>query len=393
MDTNEVLVVGGGGRIGLPLAVFLSSRAFKVCILDSSEERVEAIVNGIMPFEESGCEVLLTKAIENRSLEAYTTLEYFEKRLWDIVIVVIGTQLLDNGIPDKDGVIKCIQEIHGYLGYGALLILRSTVYPGTTLQIRETLSNLNRDDVKIVFAPERIAEGAALSEFVSLPQIIGADQDQDFERANKFFSSFNPEVLRVTSKEAEIIKLLTNAYRFAHFALGNAIYLAISRENLDYSLIYETMRKNYPRLSSLPHSGYVGGPCLIKDTIQLQHYLGVPEPFTETSLEINNQLVNFTVDEVLRLTDRERSKVVGVLGITFKPESDDIRDSPVLQIMHKLSNLGYRVLFFDPYIKNSIYEFREIEELTSVCDIFIMGTPHKLLRQLKFDKPLINIWK
>jgi UDP-N-acetyl-D-mannosaminuronic acid dehydrogenase len=369
MVKNDVLVVGGGGHIGLPLSLFLANRGMEVTILDISTSVVESIRNKTMPFHEPGCQELLSRVIDSQA-----------------------TQLLSSGEPDRDGVLSCIEEIHQHLDQDALLILRSTVFPGTTELVQNLLVKMGRGDVKVIFAPERIAEGFALAELESLPQIIGADTDYDFGLGKTFFERIGNSVLPVKTKEAEFIKLATNAYRFAHFALGNAIYLAAQKENFNYSIIMETMVKDYPRLSSLPKPGYVGGPCLIKDTVQLQSFLGGTNAMTDFSLNVNFELTQFTIDRIVQKALEAKGSVIGFLGIAFKPESDDIRDSPILIVMQQLITLGYTVKYFDPYATSESFEFQNLNELLSKSDILVLGTPHKEFIGLELNRPLVNVW-
>lgn len=392
MVEDGVLVVGGGGHIGLPLSLFLTNQNMNVTILDTSRNVVDLIRQKIMPFYEPGCQELLTDAIEGQTLKVFESLNDSSQQKWSVAVIIIGTQLLPSGEPDREGVLNCIQDIHPHLCEGALLILRSTVYPGTTQLVRDFLEKIGRQDVKVIFAPERIAEGFALIELGTLPQIIGADSDVDFESARIFFEKVGNKVLRASSKEAEFIKLTTNAYRFAHFALGNAIYLAAQRENFNYSSLFGTMVDDYPRLSSLPKPGYVGGPCLIKDTVQLQSFFGGSNPMTDFALVVNRQLVEHTIKQVLEFASRVKGERIGVLGVAFKPESDDVRDSPILLVMHELQLRGYEIKYFDPHARVESFEFQEIDELLADSDIIVLGTPHSQFSSLQIDTPLVNVW-
>jgi len=392
VNQEKVLVVGGGGHIGLPLSLFLARAGLKVSILDVSRETVDSIRKKIMPFQEPGCDELLATVIESKNLEAFTNFNDASQNDWPVAIIIIGTQLLPNGEPDRQGVLKCISEIHDKLSKNALLILRSTVYPGTTDLVRVALADKGRSDISVVFAPERIAEGFALVELSTLPQIVGVDDEYSFELAANFFSSLENRVLRTTSKEAELAKLITNAYRYAHFALGNAIYMATEDHGIDYRKLYNVMVTDYPRLQSLPRSGFVGGPCLIKDSVQLQSFLGGTELMTQFSLAINQRLVEVTQIKTIELAKKTAAKKVGILGIGFKPESDDIRDSQILLVMKELVNLGFDVTYYDPYSTAPDFQFQELHLLLENSDILVMGTPHVSFSNLKFNKPIVNVW-
>ena len=392
MNRDVVLVVGGGGHIGLPLSLFLTISGMKVSILDVSSETVDSIRAKIMPFQEPGCDDLLTAAIESENLEAFTNFNNSSQKYWPVAIVIIGTQLLEDGEPDRQGVLNCINEIHNKLSENALLILRSTVFPGTTALVQSALIAQGRKDIKVVFAPERIAEGHALLELSALPQIVGADDDHSFEKAASFFKKLGNKVLRTSIKEAELAKLITNAYRYAHFALGNAIYMATQDHDINYSKLYDVMVYDYPRLRSLPRPGFVGGPCLIKDTVQLQSYFRETDNFTQFALSANHGLIEMVKNKTIELARETYSKRIGFLGIGFKPESDDTRDSQVIKVMSELNSLGFDVSYFDPYAKVQGYKFLDIKALIENSDILIMGTPHKAFADQKFNKPIVNVW-
>ena len=389
---NNVLVVGGAGHIGLPLSLFLFSKSQNVTIFDISAKAVADINNGKMPFIEHGCEEILKQAIGSQSFRAINDLSEYEGKLWPVAIIIIGTQLLDNQQPDRLGVFECVKSIIGNLSEGALLILRSTIYPGTTDLVEEHLEKLGRSDVSVVFAPERIAEGFALKELQNLPQIVGTNNEIAADLGKSFFTSLGIVVLEASATEAEIIKLLTNSYRFAHFAIANALYLTSENLGLDYIRVFELMTYKYPRLESLPKPGYVGGPCLIKDSIQLNSFIGGDSYLIKFALKANGDMVDHTVAKALALRKNDSQFAVGVIGVGFKPDIDDFRDSPIVEVMRKLKDEGIKVFYSDPYAQIEEFDKRNIEELQEISDVLLIGTIHSEYKGLQVTKPYISVW-
>src|SRR5687767_11379926 len=199
----DVIVVGGGGHVGLPLSLMLAKSGRNVGIYDTSQATVDRICAGEMPFLEDGAEELLGKVLASGRL----TVSARPELLCDVdeVIVVIGTPIDEFLNPSMAIFERAVDELAPYLKDGALVVLRSTVYPGTTEFVTQALADRGAK-VDVAFAPERIAEGHALAELGSLPQIIGADSQVAGDRAERLFAQLGPQIIRTTSKEAELAK-------------------------------------------------------------------------------------------------------------------------------------------------------------------------------------------
>jgi UDP-N-acetyl-D-mannosaminuronic acid dehydrogenase len=391
-NLNEILVVGGAGHIGLPLSLFLFSKSKKVTILDISISAVSKINSGKMPFVEQGCDEILKQTVNSSSFEALSDLKAFEGRFWPVAIIIIGTQLIEDQQPDREGVFECVRSIIHHLSKGALLILRSTIYPGTTNLLEEKLDKLGRSDIRVVYAPERIAEGIALKELQELPQIVGSNNRAASDLAKLFFMSLGNVVLETSASEAEMVKLLTNTYRFTHFAIANALYLTVENLGFNYSRIFDLMTYQYPRLDSLPKPGYVGGPCLIKDSVQLNSFMNGESALIKFALRANESLVDHTFTKVIAFRRDAQRFTVGVIGVGFKPDIDDFRDSPIVEVMRRLKEIEVNVFYSDPYASIEEFDKLTIEELQEVSDVLVVGTPHSAYRSLRLTKPCISVW-
>jgi len=172
---------------------------------------------------------------------------------------------------------------------GTLVVLRSTVYPGTTEYVADRLQSLGHQ-VEVAFCPERVAEGHALEEIGSLPQLIGVSNDQAFDRARDLFAPLGVEIVRTSPREAELAKLVTNTWRYMKFAIANQFFQMAHSAGVSYDRVLHAVRHNYPRAADLPSPGFAAGPCLLKDTMQLAAFTTDQFPMGHAAMLINEGL-------------------------------------------------------------------------------------------------------
>ncbi len=383
---KKITVVGGCGHVGLPLSAVLADVGFKVSAYDINAESVKQVNQKQTPFLEPGLAELLNKVVPE-TLVATTDPDSI--CIADVVIMIVGTPLDDHLNPDPNSVVQAVSEISGYLRDGQLLILRSTVFPGVTRKVESLLSNLGID-IEITFCPERIAEGLALGELRELPQIIGARTESAFARSSDIFSPLQIKTFRTHPEEAEFAKLFTNTWRYIKFAAANQFWMLANEANVDFESISSAIRFEYPRASDLPSAGFAAGPCLFKDTMQLATFSGNNFPLGQAAMLINEGQPNFIVNQ-LQSRYELRSLSVGILGMAFKGESDDIRSSLAYKLKKLLRFSAGRVLTSDPYVlcdKNLVSQ----EELILNSDLIVIAAPHNVYRDLVIKVPVIDIW-
>ncbi|MFZ4819884.1 MAG: nucleotide sugar dehydrogenase, partial [Limisphaerales bacterium] len=263
MSPRSVVVVGGCGHVGLPLAISLADSGVRALALDIDSVAVDRVNSGTMPFFEEGAEPVLRRVIESGYFRATTNPA--EIRGVDVVVVVIGTPVDDHLNPDPNAVVNAIEECIPFLDDSQIVVLRSTVFPGVTKRVEKLLSSRGVE-VGVAFCPERILEGQAMSELRRLPQIVGARDDVTAKRAAAVFESLGAETIRVDPEEAELAKLFTNTWRYIKFAAANQFWMMSNEAGLDFARIREAIAFDYPRAADLPGSGFAAGPCLFKDT-------------------------------------------------------------------------------------------------------------------------------
>ncbi len=387
MGNSKVVIVGGCGHVGLPLGIVLASKGrHDVSLLDVDSAKVEAINSGRMPFLEAGAPALLQKVIGTR-LNA--TLDAGCLRQAEVVITVIGTPVDAHLNPTVNDLYRTVDKLCTQMLPGSLLILRSTVYPGVTKLVHDRIQ-ARGSDIQVAFCPERITEGNAIEELTKLPQIIAAFHPQALSRARQLFLSITPTIIELEPLEAELAKLFTNSWRYLNFAISNQFYMLAESYGLDFYRIHDAVTREYPRMRSFARAGFAAGPCLLKDTLQLSAFASNNFFLGHAAMLINEGLPNFLVSQ-LRVHDL-RNRTVAILGMAFKAESDDRRDSLSYKLKKLLEVEAGEVLCADPYVSDP--SLVPVEEAIRRADILILGVPHTAYRNLPIPsgKLAVDVW-
>lgn len=382
----NISIIGGAGRVGLPLALVLAENGFDIKIVDLDSEKVDLVNSRIMPFHELGAQEILEVLPEKR-ITANTGLEFIIGT--EVCVVIIGTPVLSDGLPSTDSLLKLVHEMIPFLDSVKLLILRSTVFPGITKKIKSILLE-NNLQTEVVFCPERLVEGNAIFEIKNLPQIIGADEDQAYKLAFDLFKVISPELLRTTTEEAEIVKLFANSFRYLMFATANEFFEICVNNNINWEQVWHAIRYKYPRASSLPNPGFAAGPCLMKDTQQLNYYNNNNFNLGKAALEINENFPDFLVEKLCKKIDIS-NKTIGILGMTFKGQIDDFRDSLSFRLKRILELKAEKVICSDSRIKKEYFVDTRI--LLEQADIIIIAAAHSEYRDIITHKPIIDVWR
>jgi len=284
---------------------------------------------------------------------------------------------------------RVLDDLVPHLRDGSLVVLRSTVFPGTTETVERRLRAAGLD-VEVVFCPERIAEGHALEEIRSLPQLIGASSDRGFEKASRLFKALDVTIVRTTPLEAELAKLLTNTWRYMKFAIANQFFQIAHRSGADYNHVLDAIRRDYPRAADLPGPGFAAGPCLLKDTMQLSAFTPDHFPMGQAAMQINEGLPNYIVD-TLNARQPLAGRTIGILGMAFKGESDDPRASLSYKLRKLAAFKGAQVLCTDPYVHDP--SFVPLETVVADSDILVIAAPHKAYRELELQgRDVVDVW-
>jgi UDP-N-acetyl-D-mannosaminuronic acid dehydrogenase len=336
---------------------------------------------------EEGGAVALRKAIKNGNFKATTDPNIISDAFY--VIVVIGTPVDEHLGPNPSTVIDAIKELSQYFNKEHLLILRSTIFPGVTGKV-EKLLKAEFPGVKVCYCPERIVEGKALSEIYSIPQIIGARNQQIFEQASKVFEQIDVQSILTTPEEAELAKLYTNVYRYIKFGIANQFWMIANDFGIDYERVRLAIINNYPRAADLPKAGFAAGPCLFKDTMQLSAFSQKNFPLGHSAMMVNEGTPGYLISQIKKKYPLANMKV-GILGMAFKGDSDDIRSSLAFKLRKLLMFEAKEVLITDPFVSDS--RLLPQTEVIEASDLLIIGAPHSVYRNVDFkDRIVVDIW-
>lgn len=418
----DLCIIGGAGHVGLPLGVAFANARVKTILFDINREALDQIQSGVFPFREKNGDAELQKALK-KGLSVSTKPDVIRQS--EHVLLVIGTPVDEYLNPDIHGITKVIDAYLPYFRNGQTLILRSTIYPGTSERIQRYFYERGKK-VQVAFCPERITEGRALEELRKLPQIVSAFDSATLGRVSVLFKKLGPRTVATTSPvEAELAKLFSNAWRYIKFAVGNQFYMIANDHGLDYHRIYEAMLDGYPRNKDLPSPGFAAGPCLHKDTMQLAAFHGNNFFLGHAAMLVNEGLPNYVIQSIRKkTTDPEqllqekgkvrfasqtslrdfvrdlrshgdlKTKTVGILGMAFKGESDDPRDSLAYKLRKVARAEAKRVLATDVFIKDS--SFHPLETVLAESDILILAAPHRAYAKIdprKYPgKQFVDVW-
>ncbi|MFA5799509.1 MAG: nucleotide sugar dehydrogenase [Candidatus Peribacteraceae bacterium] len=383
---DSIAIVGGCGHVGLPLGMAFADKGFLVHLMDINAESVAMVNGGKMPFVEEGADNLLKEVLASGLLKATTDPAILREA--DVVIVTIGTPVDEYLDPSVSSFDESLHRFIGHIRPGQLLVLRSTVFPGVTDRLGRQLKSLGYTDADLAYCPERIVQGQSLQELAALPQLIGGYTEHAAERAAALFRHLSPSVIFLKPIEAELAKLYANAWRYINFAISNQFWVIAHEFGADFQKIHSALRQDYPRMKSFARAGFAAGPCLLKDTMQLGAFNHGSFILGQAAMMINEGLPYLLVQRI-KQSFPISTMTVGVLGMAFKPNSDDMRSSLSYKLRKVLLLEAKEVLCADPYVPDS--ELVPQDEVLQKADLIIIGTPHDCYRTINFKQPVIDI--
>ena len=383
----KVAVVGGCGHVGLPLAMALADKGCDVTAYDINPSAVQLVNTGEMPFLEPGAPEVMSRIVKGGLFRASSDPIVVTNA--EVLIVVVGTPVDEHLNPDAEAVPNAVAALRQHLRPGQLLILRSTVYPGVTRLVETRLKALGVD-IDIAFCPERIAEGKAFTELYSLPQIVSGCSPSAVDRASDIFKLLTEQIVITTPEEAELAKLFTNTWRYIKFAAANQFYMIANDYGIDFHRVRHAITFDYPRALDMPGPGLAAGPCLFKDTMQLAAFNNNNFTLGHASMMVNEGLPLYMVSRMEQRWDLSTLRV-GILGMAFKAESDDIRSSLSYKLKRILRFKALEVHCTDEYVTDD-ESLLPLEEVLEKCDVLVIGAPHPEYRSVKTDKPVVDVW-
>jgi UDP-N-acetyl-D-glucosamine dehydrogenase len=358
---NRTARVGviGLGYVGLPLAIEFANAGFSVVGIDLDPKKVASINRGESYIQDISSS-LVSRLVENNKLRA--TADFSAVAELDTINIAVPTPLRKTKDPDMTYVVAACQGVADYFSPGKLVILESTTYPGTTNEL--VLPMLERPNLRVgedyflCFSPERIDPGNALYQTSNIPKVVGGITQACTEMGALFYSQALEKVVPVSStKVAEMVKLLENTFRMINIALVNELAVMCDRMGIHvWEVIDAAATKPFGFMPFYPGPG-LGGHCIPIDPFYLSwksKQAGIEARFIELAGYINGQMPHFVVDKIQNALNNVRKPLNGshvhVLGVAYKRNIDDVRESPALDVMHLLQQRGARITYSDPYV-------------------------------------------
>jgi len=392
------LAVIGLGYVGLPLAIEAANSTLRVAGYDINKIVVDNLNNSISHVEDISDQTLSDALAKELSFTSDPKVlgesEY--------IVISVPTPLTDYQ-PDLSYVEAASKSIGENLIKGQVVILESTTYPGTTIEIvQPILENVSKlkagEDFLLGYSPERIDPGNKEWTFKNTPKIVSGINKKSLEKISKFYKSIIDEVVEVSgTREAEMVKLIENTYRQVNIAMVNELAILSNMLDIDIWEVVEAAKtKPFGFQSFRPGPG-VGGHCIPIDPKYLSfktRQIGQPVRFVELAQEINNSMPNYVVARISELMNKKEillknSKIL-ILGVAYKKDISDTRESPAIDIMESLLKKSVELSFYDPHVdelvfnKNSISKEENLENLSSY-DLILIHTPHSEFHEINFE--------
>ena len=382
----DIVIIGGLGHVGLPLGIAFANKGLKICLYDINAKTAESVRKGQMPFIECGAEPILKKVLAEKKLEVSLNKECISKA--KNIIIAIGTPVDEYMNPKTRTFLEAFKEMSKHFDESQLIIVRSTVYPHTCQQM---LNLLVKGQWEIAYCPERIIQGHAVKELLELPQIVAGLSEEAVNKAAKLFGMLSPKIIKTSIGEAELVKLFSNAWRYIQFAVTNQFYMIATNFGVDYDKVRHAVTEGYGRAATLPTAGFAAGPCLLKDTMQLAAFNSNNFLLGQAAMMVNEGLPNFIVENLRKKYDLSKTKV-GILGMAFKADIDDIRDSLSFKLGKVLRFHGANVFYSDEYAKN--LDFISKENLVKQSEVIIVAVPHSAYKGISIPKGkhVVDLW-
>lgn len=391
---SESVAVIGLGRVGLPFALFLAQRGCTVYGVETNPATVEALRAGRMPFRETGGPEALAATLGTR-FHPGDDLAVIHKA--DTIIITLGTPVDDFNNPVFLPIENLLRAALPHLRKGQLLVLRSTVAPGATEQLGRLIERRGGlrigEDLFLAFCPERIAEGHSFAELPEVPQIVGGVDAASSERAAKFFRLVTPTIHQIDARSAELSKLFCNMYRYIDFAIGNEFMMIAAQHGREIYPILDAVNRGYKR-GGIKSPGLTGGPCLYKDGFFLTGKI----PYNEliaSAWKIHETTPAYLIEQARPLATLEGAKAA-ILGLSFKKEIDDPRNSLSYKLRKLLLAEGCEVALHDPLIPSAPLDEAlagaQFVFLAMNHDAFRALTPDLLRQQCAPGAVVVDVW-
>lgn len=395
LNMNKKICVIGLGYIGLPTSAILANRGYEVAGMDINNDVVNIINQGKIQIIEPDLDKFVKHAVSSDKLKAYTNPQEA-----DVFIICVPTPFYANTEipqPNLEYVISAAKAISPYVKEGNIVILESTSPVGTTEIVRDTLKNngVDTNKIYIAYCPERVLPGKAMVEIIENDRIIGGINEISTQKVKEFYETFvKGKVLTTNSKTAEMCKLVENSYRDTNIAFANELSILCSNLEINvWDLI--TLANHHPRVNILQPGCGVGGHCIAVDPWFIVAKDPKNSELIKTARNINNYKTDWVIEKIKSTAykfeiDNHRKPIIACMGLAFKPDIDDLRESPALNITKKLFNEGFNILAVEPNIfEHKTLTLTDSNDAINKADIFVFLVKHKEFKTLTISDKII----
>ncbi len=380
---NKIICVVGLGYIGLPTAALLASNGYKVVGVDVSAHAVKTINQGLIHFVEPDLEAYVRSAVTAGRLRAFSS-----PQSADIYMICVPTPFHEGGgmpQPNIDFVLEATRSISDYVKAGDMVILESTCPVGTTQKIAEVLSEAGVDITKIYIAycPERVLPGKIMTELVENDRVVGGLTPGATLQVSSFYRTFvRGDVLETDAKTAEMCKLTENSFRDVNIGFANELSLICAKDGINvWDLI--NLANRHPRVNILQPGAGVGGHCIAVDPWFIVARDPENSRIIRSAREVNNRKTDWVIEQIKIAaadvaTKTGRKAKIACLGLAFKPDIDDLRESPAVYIAQALLSQGYELVAVEPNIQeDNRFELIELDDALTSADVLAVLVKHR----------------
>ena len=388
MNQNKKICVIGLGYIGLPTAALLANRGYDVHGVDVVKSTVDTINEGKIHIVEPELDTFVKSAVNSGKLKASLKPDFA-----DIFIIAVPTPFHSGYVPNVDYVVSATKSIAPYLQEGNIVILESTSPVGTTELVEKTLKEENIDTSKLYIAhcPERVLPGKIMKELVENDRIVGGLTQEATAKTVEFYNTFvSGEVLSTDARTAEMAKLTENSFRDTNIAFANELSMLCDKFDINvWELI--SLANRHPRVNILQPGAGVGGHCIAVDPWFIVHAGGETAKMIRTAREINTYKTEWVIEKIKNAalkfeTQNGRKAKVACMGLAFKPDIDDLRESPALHITRRLKSDGLEILAVEPNIEShKEFEIVDYKDAMEQADIVTFLVAHKEFKNLDIE--------
>ena len=380
------ICVVGLGYIGLPTAALLANRGYEVHGVDVVKKTVDTINRGEIHIVEPELDTFVKSAVNSGKLKASLKPDFA-----DVFIIAVPTPFHEGYVPNIDYVISATKSIAPYVKEGNIVILESTSPVGTTDKIAEVLkeNGVDIEKVYISHCPERVLPGQIMRELVENDRIVGGINEESTKQTANFYRSFvQGEVLETDAKTAEMAKLTENSFRDVNIAFANELSILCDKFGIDVWELRE-LANRHPRVNILYPGVGVGGHCIAVDPWFIVHAGGEDAKIIKTAREVNTYKTEWVIEkiknEALKFENQNNNKkpTIACMGLAFKPDIDDLRESPALYITRRLIAEGLDILPVEPNVKKfDEFEVYDYKEAIKQANIIVFLVAHKEFKSL-----------